>query len=230
MRVEPLTNGQQIVDFYTNRTDGDLSLFETWELGQAAGDSVTPSTFSSDYRAWMDELLRRALGPNRAGAMLSLGCGNAAVEQIVAAKGHEVLATDLCEEAVSLARRKGLDAEQADVMTYQPRRRYDVVYMDGLLGHLYDPESRLLPVFERVRPWLLDGGALVASNDAPADGREAQEAPGVVRFSWLSADLMREQALAAGYVDVEVHTYDYQRPSSGTRRRAVIVARTPARQ
>jgi SAM-dependent methyltransferase len=229
MITEPTSREQEIVAFYTDRRNGGLSLLETWELGYAAGDSVTPSTYCPQYRAWMSRRLLDELdvhGSGRPGSLLSLGCGNAAVELMVAASAHQVLVTDLCDDAVALARRKGLTAVQADVMTYQPDRRHDVVYMDGLLGHLFDEHTGVLPVLERVRPWLTPGGALVASNDAPADGLLSAEAPGVVQFSWLSTDLLRSQALAAGYSSVEVHTFEYDRPVSGTRRRAVIVART----
>lgn len=214
---------QQIVDFYTRR-EGGPSLFEIWERGDAAGDSVTPSTYSPSYRLHMrDLILGLRTGPAPL-SVLSLGCGNAAVEQLLLHAGCEVLATDLCEEAVALAKQKGLNAVRADLITYTPERAFDVVYMDGLLGHLHDDRTQLLHVFERVLPWLTSEGVVVASNDAPPSGRDVEAAPGVVDFVWLSTRLMQSQAEQAGFGSVSAHTFDYDRPLSGARQRSIVVA------
>lgn len=229
MITQPTSRGHQVVDFYTSRRDADgRSLFEIWEQGQAAGDSVTPSTYSSEYRLKMRDLILGLGGPEQPPAVLSFGCGNAAVEELLSQAGCEVLATDLCDEAVSLARQKGLEADQADVHTYVPGRLYDVVYMDGLLGHLYDSETKLRRVFDRVLPWLAPAGAVVASNDAPPADKDVEAAPGVVDFFWLSNDLLKSQAEESGFGSVTTHTFDYDRPLSGARRRSIIVARVDA--
>ena len=214
---------REIVDFYTKPNESGVSLLEIWENGDAMGDSVTPSTSSSEYRAWITDVI---LGERRGTArtqLLSLGCGNAMVEARLAASGVEVLATDLCEPAVALARTKGLEARVADIMSYQTSESYDVVYMDGLLGHLYDPDHGIVPALTRARGFLRPGGCVIASNDAPPEGDSAP-APGVAGFSWLSSDFMRSEFVKAGFGPVQVHTFTYERPLSGPRTRAVVVA------
>lgn len=206
--------------FYSSENGMERNLFEIWEDGGARGDSITPSVASSAYRAWMrDKLL--ATGTHR---LLSLGSGNAAVERELVDAGVHVLAVDAMQEAVDLARAKGVDALCADVTSWAPDIRWPVVYSDGLLGHLYDAEAGLTPFFARVRSWIAPGGSLVVSNDSPKNGEPVQAAPGVPGFHWLSGEYLREQALAGGFSAVTAETFTYQRPLSGERVRAVVTA------
>jgi len=137
-----------------------------------------------------------------------------------------VLAVDAMEEAVVLARSKGVEAICADIHQWAPDEVWPVVYMDGLLGHLYEPDRGLQPVLERVRSWLSSAGpraALVASNDTPRDGGQTQPAPGVDGFSWLSAAYMRNQAREAGFEDAVAEEFRYERPLSGERVRGIVI-------
>jgi hypothetical protein len=135
------------------------------------------------------------------------------------------------EEAVKLARRKGLRALCADIYEWEPDELWSVIYIDGVLGHLYDQHQGLVPVLERIRSWLEPRrdsqsclASLVASNDAPQNGESVEAAAGVKGFRWLSAEYMRAQALLAGFKAVSTQEYRYQRPISGGRTRAVITA------
>lgn len=217
-----------LLDFYRPQNDGEPNLFEIWEKGGARGDSVTPSTYSTEYRGWMRDTLVHQLRSNKATAMLSLGCGNAAVEADTAKAGYRVVAVDALEEAVALARSKGLEAVQADLNTWTPEEKWSVIYMDGVLGHLYDAETGLQPILKRILSWLEPGPAgvasFVASNDDTRDGSFAQQASNVQGFYWLSTGYLGEQALAAGFDKVEIQHYHYRRPQSGPRRRSVVVA------
>lgn len=215
--------------FYLSRDNGERTLFEVWEAGEARGDSVTPSTYSAEYRVWISDRLIAALHRTDGDSMLSLGCGNAMVEADIARKGFRVRAVDALPEAVELARAKGVEAECADITAWSPAGRWPVIYMDGLAGHLYSPAHGLLPALRRIRSWLDTGGpsgtaTLVISNDAPRDGSAAQAAPGVQGFHWLSAAYLRDQAAASGFTDITVDHFSYQRPQSGTRVRAVVQA------
>lgn len=222
---------EDLVNFYLTNCDGKSSIFEIWEGGGARGDSVTPSTYSPQYRRWMRDKLAVELKRTR-GSLLSLGCGNAAVEAELVRAGFAVLAVDALEEAVALARAKGVEALCADIFHWEPSQPYSVVYLDGVLGHMHDPLRGLLPALERVRSWMepVSGvsAALVASNDAPNDGTSVQQAPGVAGFKWLSGQYLREQVLAAGFVDTRGEEFRYQRPLSGDRHRAVVVGHVPA--
>ncbi|MPZ27508.1 MAG: methyltransferase domain-containing protein [Micromonosporaceae bacterium] len=221
-----MTDLEQLRRFYLGTTDHGESLFETWERGDARGDSVTPSTYSAQYRRWMCDLL---LGHLRArpGGMISVGSGNAAIETEIVHAGHRVLAVDVFPEAVELARRKGVDAALADVRRWSPPAgAWTVVYADGVMGHLYAPDVELLPVLTAVRSWLSpQHGVLVISNDRPRGLANVQPAPGVPGFYWLSEEFLRKQAEAAGFDELSAVTFSYLRPLSGVRERAVLTAR-----
>jgi SAM-dependent methyltransferase len=216
--------------FYLHADNGGPNLFEIWENGGARGDSVTPSTYSAEYRRWMGDLLIDVLDGNDADAVLSLGCGNAAVESDVVRKGYRVFAVDAIHEAVELARAKGVEAIQADITGWTPPHGWPVIYMDGVLGHLYRTGDGLQHVLPRLRSWLTPASAgrasLVVSNDSTKDGRPVQAAPGVPGFHWLSGDYLAAQARRAGFDEVTVHAYRYRRPRSGERVRSVVVAHT----
>lgn len=223
-----MTSIEQLWRFYL--CDEELSLFDIWEGGAANGDSVTPSTYSAPYRAWMVEFLRGVLDQTNPPTLLSVGCGNASVEAEVARAGYEVHAVDVLERAVQIARRKGLSAEVADVRSWSPEDgRWGVVYADGLMAHLYDPRDSLVPVLKHLHGWLagLDPGVLVISNDGTQEGQDAQPAPGIPAH-WLSASYLVEQCGAAGFADVSYTTFTYTRPLSGPRERVVVTARTGA--
>jgi trans-aconitate methyltransferase len=218
----------KLLDFYRPQNEGEPNLFEIWEKGGARGDSVTPSTYSAEYRSWMTRTLVDQLRSNKATALLSLGCGNAAVEAETAKAGYRVLAVDALEEAVDLARAKGLEALQADLNTWTPEEKWSVIYMDGVLGHLYDAEDGLQPILKRILSWLEPGPAgvasFVASNDDTQNGSWAQAAANVKGFYWLSTGYLGEQTLAAGFDRAEIQHFHYRRPQSGPRRRSLVVA------
>lgn len=216
----------QLRRFYVDTIRNGENLFDTWERGDARGDSVTPSTYSAAYRQWMCDLLLNHLRA-RPGGVISIGSGNAAIESVLARAGHRVLAVDVFPEAVAMARRKGVEAVLADVREWAPPDgTWTVVYADGVMGHLYDPRAGLRPVLTEIRAWLVPHhGALVISNDRPPSVANVQPAPGVPGFYWLSEQLLRKEAEAAGFDELTAATFGYQRPLSGPRVRAVLTAR-----
>ncbi|MCX5143868.1 MULTISPECIES: class I SAM-dependent methyltransferase [unclassified Streptomyces] len=221
-------NRSNLINFYTADGPDSPSIFEVWENGGSRNDSVTPSTYSPEYRDFMSDRLIAELERN-GGGLLSLGCGNAAVEACVAERGFRVLAVDAMEDAVTLARAKGLDAICADIYRWEPDEPFSVIYIDGVLGHLLDEQDGLNPILKRIRGWLapqpdsLSGrAALVASNDAPGEDRAFEKAPKVNGFHWLSADYMKDQAIAAGFETAETAEFRYVRPISGERVRAIM--------
>lgn len=221
-------NQDDLVRFYVQKNTGKPSLFHVWEDGGSRGDSVTPSTYSEQYRTWMADKLVAELDRN-GGGLLSLGCGNGAVEAEVVRRGYRVDAIDAMSEAVELARQKGVDAVRADIYQWAPERTWSVAYIDGVLGHLYDPATGLSPVLSRIRSWLapepgsMSGvGTLVASNDAPKTESRTQKAPGVDGFYWLSANFIRDEATEAGFGDAKTDEFRYHRPVSGERVRAIV--------
>ena len=201
------------------------SLFAVWERGAARGDSITPSTYSSSYREHILALLRDRLGHPGDRSLLSIGCGNAVVEADLARDGYDVLAVDALDQAVTLANAKGVSAIRADVETWTPTSTWDVVYADGLLGHLYREEEGLTRILRRIRSWLTPkNGHLIISNDAPRGKADAEPAPGVPDFFWLSPSLLEAEAKHAGFDEVSTSRFVYDRPLSGPRDRAIVVA------
>jgi len=221
-------NHRQIRDFYLPQNGDKESIFDIWERGEARGDSVTPSTYCEPYRVWMSMFLRELLGHPGERQLISVGCGNAAVEAELVMRGHRVFALDILDEAIELARRKGIAAERADVMRWSPATEDGrIVYADGLLGHLYDAEHDSIPAVRQVHSWLTSSSrdALVISNDEAQNGDDVQPASGVPGFHWFSEVYLRRQVLAAGFADVSCTRYIYERPLSGPRSRLIVVAR-----
>lgn len=213
--------------FYVNDALGGQSLFDIWERGEAWGDSITPTTYSASYRAWILAKLERCLAEAGGDRLLGVGCGNAVIEAELRARGRSVLAIDVLPEAVDIALRKGVDAKVADASTWEPpHRQWHVIYADGFLGHLYDPGTECEPILRRLGGWLEPRrGVLVISNDAAAsDAGDVQPADGVHGFHWLSASYIARRLERVGYEVREREKFVYERPFSGPRRRAVVTA------
>jgi hypothetical protein len=78
-----------------------------------------------------------------------------------------------------------------------------------------------------MRTWLAPKrGVLVVSNDVPPQAEEIRAAPGVPGFHWLSTVFLAEQLETAGYDVISAEEFAYERPRTGSRRRAVIEARS----
>ncbi|WP_328719016.1 class I SAM-dependent methyltransferase [Streptomyces sp. NBC_00247] len=220
----------QVRDYYTAQrsTSGDGgTIYAIWEKGGAFNDSVTPSTYVPEYRSHM--ALKLLSLSDEGASVFSLGCGNAAVEGVVAGLGRTVRGIDYNEEAVQLARQKGVDAFAADFYTLRPAdvAGADIIYADGFLGHLFDADRETTPVLDKLaelRP--KSGSYLVFSNDAPQD-REAHFAPHqrVADFWYLSKDYLAERLEARGHRVVESYYFPYLRPVSGMRNRTICIAR-----
>jgi SAM-dependent methyltransferase len=225
-----VTDIEELRAVYLSKTGGEPSRFHIWERGEAIGDSITPSTYNRAYRTWMRDLLRKFLegsGDDDPG-LLSVGCGNATVEAELALSGYRVLAVDAMEEAVELARAKGVEAVCADVLEWTPPAGdWHVLYADGFLGHVFDPDDGIQPALRLMRSWLReDGGVLVVSNDDPRKDADTQQHSEVPQFTWLSAPYLKAQAEAAGFTDVWTTWFTYERPLTGPRERVIITART----
>jgi len=217
--VEP-EDAEEIVHFYSDPRRDGMSLLEIWEHGEADLDSITPATYCLAYRAWIGAYLEDLLEETR-GRLVSLGCGNGFVERDLIARGYDVLGVDVAPEAVELASKKGVPAVVADVRYWDPETAPNVVYADGLFGHLAGEE--LDPIVSRIASWLAPvNGMIVISNDAPREGY-VQPAPGVVHFHWLSEQYLVDTLERAGLGVAETRTFEYLRPISGTRTRVIVV-------
>ena len=214
-------------DYYLVEREQSRNIYQIWESGGAFNDSVTPSTWCESYRRWIVKQLEQHLRFDRTKSVVSIGCGNAFVEQDLCLKGYDVLGLDINESAVKLALDKGVPAIVADVYKWQPQgKRLDLVYCDGVLGHLYIEETKCAAALTRLREWLKPGaGILLVSNDASKDGRAVAPAPGVKGFYHFSTEFVVSELVHSGFKLVDTTSYLYQRPISGQRRRLVVAAR-----
>lgn len=222
----------QVRDYYTSlRNVGptEESIYAIWEKGGAFNDSITPSTYVPEYRSHM---VLKLLSLTYGGASIfSLGCGNGFVEGDLAGLGRRVRAIDLNEEAVKLTRDKGVDAFTAEFYSLLPEDlgEADLIYADGFLGHLFDPEEETGPALTKLKSLNPKAGShLVFSNDAPHD-RAAAFAPHdrVADFWFISKDYLRERLEDFGFESAETYYFPYLRPISGMRNRTICIVRTP---
>ena len=230
MRSAPTKRDLESVNaFYsTKREVGGVekSLYEIWEDGGALADSVTPSTYSREYQSHM--VLKLLSLTKAGGVVFSIGCGNGVVEGKLATLDRIARGVDCNAEAVSLSIRKGVDAAQADFFDLESGAfgDVDVVYGDGVLGHLFDAERGLDDVFAHLREiGLAPGAQVVLSNDAPrAGGVEVAPHDRVRDFWFLSIDYLTRELEKFDLRVVERYYFPYFRPESGLRRRSICVA------
>ena len=151
----------------STRTDDDSngsplkpSIHRIWEKGGGRGNVTTPATSSEPYRERIVGLLRGLLAGSPSRGCSAWACGNGMVEAIIAGDGTRVLAVDAMEPAVTRAgRAKGLDAvvRRRDSTGRRRAEPWTMLFADGSLGHLYDPDTGLqhvpqpLPVLVRPR-------------------------------------------------------------------------------
>jgi len=229
MKTEANQSLRGIQDYYCSQRPygaGSKSIYEIWESGKAFNDSITPSTYVPEYRAHIGDTI---LALTAEGSLVfSLGCGNGFVEGDLVRAGRGVRAIDCNEEAVRLARSKGVDASAADYFRLSPAdvAGTDLLYADGLLGHLFDPERRLAPAFSKLMGLSLRQGAyLVFSNDSPLDP-EADFSPHerVKDFWFISKDYLARSLTSYGFAVKKSYYFPYLRPISGPRNRAICIA------
>ncbi len=223
--ADPNALENDLRSFYLTGSE-EPSLFDEWEQGIARGDSTTPSICSPTYRWWILEHLRNALNRDRKNLLLSLGSGNAFIERVLGREGYPVLAVDALDHAVELARQAGVPAICQNLYTWETQPDYwDVIYADGLLGHLHDGHDGAQTALRLLHGWLrAPGGTVVISNDAPKTDAPVQQSANVPGFYWLSDKWIAAELKRAGFTRISTASIDYRRPLSGLRTRAIITA------
>jgi SAM-dependent methyltransferase len=221
-----------VYEYYSSERSterGGESLYEIWERGGAFNDSITPSVYAPEYRSHiMNKMLMLT---DAESVVLSLGCGNAFVEGDLVARGRRVIGVDVLEEAVQLAKAKGVDAFVADFFELEPRHFHDVdlVFGDGILGHLFDVEQGLEPALAKLASLEISPGTwLVFSNDPPREGGVPFAPHAAVPGFWfVSREYLQTSLSNFGFEPLETYYFPYLRPISGMRNRTICVARVP---
>jgi hypothetical protein len=212
-------------DYYLHDNDGEPSIYHIWERGAGRGNVTTPATSSEPYRQWMTELLRGLLAESSDPALLSVGCGNAIIEAGLVTEGFRVLGVDPMEPAVELAKARGVEVVCADALNWTPPPGpWTVVYADGSLGHLYDPDTGVRPVLERFKSWLPEDGTLVLSVDPPWSGEDVAKHQDL-RYYFLPKSYLHQQVEECGFRNVDSSVFVFEKPITGPRDRVVVTAR-----
>lgn len=159
------------VDYEGGRSGEDL--FSLWENGRPAHLLAPLSVRRPRYRQIIVKLAVRC-APYQGCSVLSLGAGNGFTEAALSKEGFRVVASDKSPTALSYCAKKGLPTVLYDLLNppSEALRRFDVLYCDGLLGHLWEPEIHYRHIWQRLAECGTAAAILIVSNDL-ADGDEA---------------------------------------------------------
>lgn len=149
-----------------------INLYERWEYNSNFCDTITPSVVFPNYRNLIVSLALK--GKAVGSTLISIGSGNGFTEFELLKAGFTVLATDINGSALAFAKKKGIDTIRLNVLEDQPRLRnqFDIVYADGLLGHLWTPESGFIDFFQAASRLTKPNGVILISNDLAEYGQE----------------------------------------------------------
>ncbi len=132
--------------------------------GKATGPQDLPW-----HRTEPPDLLVKALADRaQQGAALDVGCGAGTYSLYLARQGYRVTAVDFMPQAIGMVRRAAaaanlpIEAMQADVTTWVPPHRFDVVLDVGCL-HRFDAAGHALYKAQLLR-WLAPGGDFVLTH------------------------------------------------------------------
>jgi 2-polyprenyl-3-methyl-5-hydroxy-6-metoxy-1,4-benzoquinol methylase len=221
----------QLHSFYcteeTNQKGTVGTRYEIWEKGEPLGDSITPSTYCAEYRSHLGDKIVSLIGTDA--SIYSIGCGNAFIEGELVKKGIKVDGIDFNEEAAELASKKGVNATSGDYYDLENDlfKSYDLIYADGLIGHLFKEDNGLERFFEKMKDLNLKKGCrILLSNDAPLKNEAVFTKNESVKGFWLlSIEYLRDILERYGYEVEEDYYFSYERPISGTRNRSICVAK-----
>jgi len=96
-------------------------------------------------------------GAVRPGRWLDVGASTGDFVEIAAERGRDVEGLELSDQAVAVARARGLRMHRSTVEAFDPDGRYAMISAFGVLEHVREPRTFL----RRLRSWLEPGGGLV---------------------------------------------------------------------
>lgn len=211
---------------YYDDSLGTESIFYLWEKGEARGDSVTPATYSADYRLAIVGLINNFIPSKK--KILSIGCGNATIEKILLDLNFEVVAIDPHPIAVEIAGNKGIKVEQKnfDEIDSQNLENVTLIYMDGVIGHLLNDDKYLSKSITLLtkkmgkKMWYL-----LCSNDAPKSNLDIEPHPKVPDFWYISKSYLTSILAKNGFTILFAEYINYSRPISGNCSRTVVLCK-----
>jgi hypothetical protein len=179
-----------------------------------------------DYRLRLFATICELAPPPR--SLLSIGAGNGVMEAQLATGGFQVLATDVAESALRISRARGLRTCRFALLEDTLSDRFDVLYLDGLVGHLWSPKAATRPMWSALAELAHTGAIVVMSNDLSDDDGAADFAvtghPDAHFFRPPRRLLEGEARESRLWEPIRSFVYPYRRPS-GPRRREVVALR-----
>lgn len=214
-------------NYYSKPREEGVNIYEIWEEGKAYQDSITPSIYHSQYRSFIINKIKSLVDRNDNGRILSVGSGNAFVEKDLHFSGYSILASDPNPDAMKLAQQKGVPFVLADVNRWEPsEKNLALIYCDGVMGHLYEPELGFQTLLSRLRQWLLpNSGQILISNDAAVIDTPVHPHPKVQGFYWFSPKYLCSELSKAGFNEVKSSIFVYARPLTGNKQRVIVQAK-----
>jgi hypothetical protein len=202
------------------------NLYDSWESGATVGYPPPLSVRDASYRSLIVSLIQE-LGAART-TLIGVGSGNGLVEAELQGLGRNVLATDCADSAVRLCAHKGLKSRRFSLLEDEPFEQFDVIYCDGVLGHLWQPRVQCVPAWNAIAQLGNRNSLAVVSNDlADGDGAAAfavHDSP-VARFYRPPSGSYAADAAATGkWLTESSSIYEYERRGT-LRRREILVMR-----
>jgi hypothetical protein len=199
------------------------SLFWRWEHKEAAAMTAPIAVRSVAYRKFLADMLEPHLQPGA--TLLSVGAGNGFAEVELQSRGWDVMATDRANDALVHCRAKGLRAARLDLLIDPPIGRFDAIYCDGVLGHLWQEGSATSNAWLALAAMAAPGAVCLTSNDLADDDHTPTlkvRSAATAEFYRPPAGCFAREAIATKRwaLDTE-RVYLYER--GGERRRREIV-------
>ena len=200
-----------------NRTQ---SRFQIWERGEAVGPSMTPSTMHQDYRDKLVSILDDLASHTSGSRILSIGCGNGFVERDLLKLGYQVLATDVCKEALELAEAKGLNTMYLNATEGISciDEAFDLIFFDGVIGHLFDDSGSVDYIFQELHRVLSPQGVVLIGNGIPDNAENIWHLDRADYF-YTSQAFLESRLKDSGFEAIQSILVVYQIPEVGIRTR-----------
>jgi demethylmenaquinone methyltransferase/2-methoxy-6-polyprenyl-1,4-benzoquinol methylase len=154
--------------------------YDDWWLRRGRYDRGVEfnAAFLADAAA-VESALCRHLDATRPARALELACGTGLFTRHIAPRVGHLTAIDASPEvlAQNRARMAGIDVDyvEADLFAWQPRERYDFVFMSFWLSHV--PDARFDAFWERVADALAPGGVAYVIDSAHEPTSTARDHP-----------------------------------------------------
>lgn len=158
LRPTAATVGELYGDDYSPYVCGDGPAIEAFPAGRL------DRALGRGQAAWREMVAKTYALPADGGRLLDFGCGSARFLRLAEERGWDVTGADFSSAVVDRVRAEGFSCSTVDDLWDSPTHvRFDVVRMNHVLEHLYEPGSTLRLLLAR----MTTGGRLHAAVPNP---------------------------------------------------------------